>query len=70
MTTTETIDGFTVKIKWDFEEILERLDHNWVVWAVLGEDNEGNIYSGECQADPWLNNTDCCEVTNIEKITE
>lgn len=53
-----------VKITWEFEDIMDKLDDDWAEWALTGTDEEGNEYQGTAQAtisDP----EDCYEEIEI-----
>lgn len=69
MITVENIDGKKVKIEWVFDEVIDRHDSNWCEWTVKGTDDNGNEYSGACQADG--NNPESIRddnVTDVEKL--
>lgn len=71
MKTVEKINNEWVEIDWSFEEIQERLDHNWADWSVRGEGSDGKIYWGNCQAsttDP--NESHDTEIYYLEEIKE
>lgn len=68
MRTHEKIDGQSIDIDWSFEKKTEVLrPHEWYVWTLLGESDDGRKFTGICEAGDDTSFHDI-EVTCIEEI--